>query len=59
MAFNPDDQLNVVIPYKTLCELLEASRQLQEVYKELKSTNRQVAALRGQLLEVIDKIRTL
>lgn len=59
MAFNPDEQLNVVIPYKTLCELLEASRQLQEVYKELKSSNRQVAALRGQLLEVIDKIRTL
>lgn len=57
MASLPDDPLQVLIPYDTLLKLLEAPKQVEELRKELKSTNRQLAALRGQLFEVIDKIR--
>lgn len=57
MASKPDEQLQVLIPYKTLCQLLDAPQQVVELRDELKSTNRQLAALRGQLLEVIDKMR--
>lgn len=57
MASNPEEQLQVLIPYKTLCQLLDAPKQVAELRNELKSTNRQLAALRGQLFEVIEKMR--
>lgn len=57
MAQNQDEPLQVLIPYKTLCQLLEAPKQVEELRKELRSTNRQLGALRGQLFEVIEKMR--
>lgn len=57
MAQFQDDQLQVLIPYKVLCQLLDAPKQVEALHKELRSTNRQLCALRGQLFEVIDKIR--
>ena len=58
MASKSEEQLQVLIPYKTLCELLDAPKQVQELRLELKSTNRQLAALRGQMFEVIEKLRS-
>lgn len=52
-----DTSLQVLIPYKTLCKLLEAPKQVEELRKELVHQNRQIAALRGQLFEVIEKLR--
>lgn len=58
MALNQDDPLQVLIPYKVLCQLLEAPKKVQELSNELRSTNRQLAALRGQMFEVIEKMRS-
>lgn len=57
MAQNQDEPLQVLIPYKMLCQLLDAPKQVVELRNELKSTNRQLAALRGQLFEVMEKMR--
>jgi len=57
MAQNYDEPLQVLIPYKTLCQLLEAPKQVEELRKEIRSTIRQLGALRGQLFEVIEKMR--
>lgn len=57
MDSKPEEQLQVLIPYKTLSQLLEAPKQVEELRKDLKSTQRQLAALRGQMYEVIEKIR--
>lgn len=57
MAPDKNEGLQVLIPYKVLCQLLEAPKQVEELRKELKSTNRQLGALRGQLFEVIEKMR--
>lgn len=58
MAQNQDEPLQVLIPYKMLCQLLEAPKQVEELRRELRSTNRQLGALRGQLFEVIEKLRS-
>ena len=52
-----DKQLQVVIPYKLLSELLEAPKRVSELEKELQHQKRQLGALRGQLYEVIEKIK--
>lgn len=52
-----DKQLQVVIPYKLLSELLEAPKRVQELEKEFQHQKRQLGALRGQLFEVIEKLR--
>lgn len=57
MAQNQDEP-QVLIPYKTLCQLLDAPKQVEELRRELRSTNRQLGALRGQLFEVIEKLRS-
>ena len=53
-----DKQLQVVIPYKLLSELLEAPKRVQELEKELQHQKRMLGALRGQLYEVIDKLKS-
>ena len=53
-----DKQLQVVIPYKLLSELLEAPRKVVELEKELQHQKRQLGALRGQLFEVIEKLKS-
>lgn len=52
-----DKQLQVVIPYKLLSELLEAPKRVLELEKELQHQKRMLGALRGQLFEVIEKIK--
>lgn len=47
----------VLVPYSVLESLLEAPKQLEETRKVLKHHNRMIGALRGQLIEVIDKLR--
>lgn len=57
MASNKDNDIQVLISYSDLTRLLEASKRLVEVEKQLKHQSRQIGALRGQLIEVIDKLR--
>ena len=52
-----DKELQVVIPYKLLSELLEAPKRVSELEKELQHQKRMLGALRGQLFEVIDKMK--
>lgn len=52
-----DKELQVVIPYKLLSELLEAPKRVSELEKELQHQKRMLGALRGQLFEVIEKLR--
>ena len=52
-----DKQLQVIIPYKLLSELLEAPNRVSELEKELQHQKRMLGALRGQLFEVIEKLR--
>lgn len=58
MPGSNDEGLQVLIPYKTLSKLLEAPKQVEELRKELSHQNRQLGALRGQLFEVIEKMRS-
>lgn len=52
MAREPDIQ--VLIPYKTLCELLNASDEVKELRKDIKRLNKQHEALRSQFLELME-----
>lgn len=53
-----DKQLQVIIPYKLLNELLEAPKRVSELEKELQHQKRMLGALRGQLFEVIEKLKS-
>lgn len=53
-----DTSLQVVIPYKLLSELLEAPKRVSELEKELQHQKRMLGALRGQLFEVIEKLKS-
>lgn len=55
----PDDKYDfpVLVPYSVLVSLLEAPRQLEETKKILKHHNRMIGSLRGQMIEIIDKLR--
>lgn len=57
MASGNDKDFQVLIPYSDLVRLLDAPKRLVEVEKLLKHQSRQIGALRGQLIEVIDKLR--
>lgn len=58
MASEKDPGFQVLIPYKDLCKLLDASKRLEEVEKQLSHQNRMIGALRGQLYEVVEKIKS-
>lgn len=47
----------VLVPYSVLASLLEVPRQLEETKKILKHHNRMIGALRGQMIEIVDKLR--
>lgn len=49
----------VLIPYSQLCELLEASHQVQELRKEIKQYKGEVLALRIIQQQCLEKIREL
>lgn len=57
----PDNSLDpqVIIPYSTLCELLQASVELKKMRIEVKRLTDQQAALRLQFLEVLEKMDDL
>lgn len=57
MAKLPD--LQVVIPYKTLCELLNAAGAVTELQKVIELRDQQILAMRQQLAEVFDVIGQL
>lgn len=48
--------ISVVIPYKTLQELLESAQMVNELRQELQFRDQQILALRKQMSEVIDVI---
>ena len=54
MAKIPD--LQVVLPYKTLVELLESAQAVSELRQTLDLRDQQIAAMRNQLTEVFDVI---
>ena len=58
MAPDKDPGIQVLIPYKELLKLLETSKEVSELNKEIAHNRRLIGALRGQLFEVIEKIRT-
>lgn len=49
----------VMIPYKTLVSLLEAPRRVEELEKMLRAQSKTLGALRGQFVELLDKLREL
>lgn len=53
----PDIQ--VLISYKDLQQLLQASEELDSIKKENQSLQNQMDALRGQFLELMDVFRDL
>lgn len=52
MAKHPE--LQVLIPYKDLMELLEASRQIEQLKKDNKRLHKQLDALRSEFVELMD-----
>lgn len=57
MAKQPDFQ--VLIPYKDLMELLEASKQIKLLQADNKRLHDQLGALRSQFTELMDQFRDL
>lgn len=57
MASNKDNDIQVLVPYSTLLGLLDAPKRIAEQDKIIKHHERMIGALRGQLIEVIDKLR--
>ena len=49
----------VIIPYSTLCELLEASVELKQLRIEVKRLQGQQSALRLQFIEMLEKLREM
>lgn len=58
MPENPIDP-QVIIPYSTLCELLQVSVELKKIRMEVKRLSDQHVMMKGQLLEVMETIREL
>lgn len=56
---NPAPEPQVIIPYKTLCELLEAGQEVKQLRAEVKRLSQQVGAMRIILGECIEKIGEL
>ena len=57
MAKLPDIQ--VVLPYKDLVELLEASKEIKVLRSDNKWLYEQLGSLRSQFLELMDQFREL
>lgn len=57
MAKQPD--YPVLIPYSELCELLEATKQIEEFRSEVDKCKQQVLALRIIQHQCLEKIREL
>ena len=57
MASHKDNDFQVLVPYSTLLSLMHAPERLVEQEKILKHHERMIGALRGQLIEVIEKLK--
>ena len=53
------DNLQVIIPYRELVNLLNASQRVDALDKKLERVLEQQTALRGQFLELMDTFRQL
>ncbi len=51
--------LQVLIPYRDLVELLQASRELAELRKDVARLRTQQGALRGQFTDLMEKVKDL
>lgn len=49
----------VIIPYSTLCELLESSVELKKLRIEVKRLQNQQSALRLQFIEMMEKMKDM
>ena len=59
---NPLPEPQVIIPYKTLCELLEAGKEVKQLRAEVKRLSQQVGAMRliqGECIEKIGELKKL
>lgn len=54
-----NNDIQVIVPYSVLVGLLEAPKQLEEMRAMLKHHSRLIGSIRGQLIEVIDKLREM
>ena len=54
-SFDPQ----VIIPYSTLCDLLQASVELKQLRIEVKRLKDQQSALRLQFCEMLEKLRDM
>lgn len=52
MAKIEDSEFQVVLPYKRLCELLEASKKVEKLEREMKRLSEQQVALRSLYTEL-------
>ena len=59
---NPLPEPQVIIPYKTLCELLETAQEVKSLRAEIKKLSKQVGAMRiiqGECIEKIGELKKL
>ena len=52
-------EIQIVIPYKDLVELLEASKEIKDLRSDNKRLHDQLGALRSQFTELMDQFRDL
>lgn len=57
MAPDLEKEIQVLVPYSTLVGLLEAPKRLAELELIVKRQGRQLGAIRGQQVEIMDKLR--
>ena len=58
MAKQPSGPM-VLLSYSELMELLDASRKIQQLTKDMQRLEQQQTALRGQFFELMDRLREL
>ena len=56
MAKQPSEPM-VMLPYSELMELLDASRKIQQLTKDIRRLEQQQTALRGQFFELMEVLR--
>lgn len=57
MASEQEKDIQVLVPYSTLVGLLEVPKRLAELENIVKHQGRQLGAIRGQQVEIMDKLR--
>ena len=58
-ARKKDDEVQVLIPYSRLVELLEAAGQIEDLRKTNRNLLEQMAALRFQFAELMEQFRLI